>query len=523
MTIARAIVLVAALIAVGPANSPIVSAAPADQLVFNYHLQHPGGDSGPGDPNAVFCLDGTYHLHYILRHPWNGKTSFSFVHVTSPDMVHWTWRPTTLQPSFTGHGMFSGTGFLAPDGRPAVIYHGQDSGQNWIAVARDKDLAGWEKPHPFSPVDAAGLPVKVHQWDPDCFRIGDTFYAVSGGTDVPLFKSRDLKTWTRVGPFISQQGFKDILGVEDISCPNFFPIGSKWMLLCISHQLGCRYFLGSWDAQREQFIPEKHGRMNWRRHGVPWNQMWTGSDVFAPESVLTPDGRRVMWAWLGGLHPSLSGKTIQSLPRELSLPDDEILRIKPLRELENLREDHERMAAVDVPESPEVWTGRTVTKRLLTLPGKSVEMNIRVPRDAALKRRWGLTLFADGEGGGLPLAFRPENGTIELGDTTAPFSVADLPDAEDVELRIFVDECLVEVFVNERQALVAAWFAKNGQDGVDVWSLGKSFPIGPVDIWKLRPANLGFLAARESGNWQPQTTDAAGPGNAREDQPGQQP
>jgi sucrose-6-phosphate hydrolase SacC (GH32 family) len=75
-------------------------------MVLNCHLMHPGGDSAPGDPNAAFFLDGTYHLHYILRHPWSGQPSFSFVHVSSPDMLHWTWQATKLQPSFTGHGMF---------------------------------------------------------------------------------------------------------------------------------------------------------------------------------------------------------------------------------------------------------------------------------------------------------------------------------------------------------------------------------------------------------------------------------
>ena len=62
-----------------------------DELVLNYHLMHPGGDSAPGDPNVAFFLDGVYHLHYILQHPWRGEHSYSFVHVTSPDMVHWTW------------------------------------------------------------------------------------------------------------------------------------------------------------------------------------------------------------------------------------------------------------------------------------------------------------------------------------------------------------------------------------------------------------------------------------------------
>lgn len=83
---------------------------------------HPGGDSEPGDPNAAFFLDGVCHLHYIINHPFDkGKHSWSFVHVSSNDMLHWTRHKTrhktSLQPSFTGHGMFSGTGFITREGR----------------------------------------------------------------------------------------------------------------------------------------------------------------------------------------------------------------------------------------------------------------------------------------------------------------------------------------------------------------------------------------------------------------------
>lgn len=125
-------------------------AVPPPDRTLSFHLMHPGGPSAPGDPNAAFYLDGVYHLHYILQHPWNGAQSYSFVHLTSRDMLHWEWQSTKLQPSFTGHGMFSGTGFITKDGTPAVIYHGQNSGANQIAVAKDRALSAWEKPYPVT-------------------------------------------------------------------------------------------------------------------------------------------------------------------------------------------------------------------------------------------------------------------------------------------------------------------------------------------------------------------------------------
>ena len=122
---------------------------------------------------------------------------------------------------------------------------------------------------------------------------------------------------------------------EDVSCANMFKIGDKWMLLCISHGLGCRYYLG--DFKDEKYLPEFHAMMNWR----DW-------DFFAPESLLTPDGRRVMWAWCNVKAANSRQTAIQSLPRELSLPADGVLRIKPLRELEKLRYDRKNEGKIIV-------------------------------------------------------------------------------------------------------------------------------------------------------------------------------
>ena len=481
---------------------------PADDHALHFHLMHPGGESLPADPNAAFYLDGVYHLHYILAHPWPGKRGFSFVHVTSPDMLHWTWQPTKLQPSFTGHGMFSGTGFITKEGRPAAIYHGQMSVRNQIAIAKDNQLSDWEKPYPVDVRAADGSEVEMNHWDPDCFLIGDTYYAISGGVNPPLLKSQDLKTWTQVGPFLKHDLPDTIVG-EDISCANFFKIGSKWMLLCISHSLGCRYYLGDWDEKAEQFVPVKHGRMNWRREDQFLYGAWR-VDFFAPESLLTPDGRRVMWAWLATIcqdDGKMNNKSIQSLPRELSLPSDGVLRIKPLRELESLRYDPVTLNAVTVATpSPRIPVPESkFLQRIAELTGDTMEIRITVAREQADRKLFGFTLFSDGEGVGLPILFRPDNGTLRVGTTEAPFAVVDLPTGEDVEVRIFIDKYLVEVFANERQALVATCMDYRGKQGLDAFTVGAPTTLKTVELWKLNPTNQGFLDAGRNRIWEPAT------------------
>lgn len=480
-------------------------------MVLNYHLMHPGGGSSPADPNAIFYLDGRYHFHYILRHPYADGESFSFIHVTSPDMVNWSWQATKLQPSFTGHGMYSGTGFITEEGRPAAIYHGQGSERNQIAVAKDNQLSDWEKPYPVEPLNPDGSTVDVERyWDPDCFRIGEYYYAISGGTKQPLFKSTDLCNWTFVGEFLSRELPDTMIG-EDISCPNFFKLGKRWVLLCISHSLGCRCYIGDWDSTAEQFVPEKHVRMNWRRDEQPVYGLFQRTDFFAPESVLTPDGRRVMWAWVtsAGREGVLLKKSIQSLPRELSLPDDSILRIKPLSELESLRYD--RVSLTDITIANPVTDHRGLVpplqgpalQHIAELDGDAYELRIVVPRQEADRKLFGFTLFGNSGGGGLPILLRPETGTIRVGTTEAPFALSDLPAGEDVELRVFIDKYIVEVFANNRQALLAAHMDYAESSTLYGFTVGKETTIKSLEIWHLRPVNEGFYDAQRNRIWEP--------------------
>ena len=472
------------------------------ELALNYHLMHPGGDSSPGDCNAAIYKGGTYHMHYILRHPWKGNPSgFSFVHVTSPDMLHWTWQKTKLQPSFTGHGMFSGTAFLTKEGRVAAIYHGQASGRNQIAIAKDDQLSAWEDPYPVEPKHPDGSEPEMRHWDPDCFLIGDTYYSISGGVDVPVLKSDDLVNWTYVGDFLKYD-LPDVARGEDISCANFFPIDGRWMLLCISHQFGCRYYIGDWDREAEQFVPETHGRMNWRRAEQSILRGYT--DFFAPESLLTPDRRRVMWAWLAGIPDPLNAKTIQSLPRELSIAPDGSLRIRPLRELESLRYDGVTRNDVVIDSS-----GRrddvAEADKIADLEGEAFEVRILVDREEAIRKRFGFRIFADHETEGLPIIFCPDTSTILVGTKEAPFAAADLVNGEDLELRVFIDKYLVEVFVNDRQAVITAFLDYARASGFFGHSLQATTRVHSIDMWKMKATNEGFFDAQKNPIWEPDT------------------
>lgn len=486
---------VGAAFAESPQKEPLweTPAMPANPPAtwLTYHLAHPAEDVVTGDPNAPFYWKGRYHLFYIVgtADSDGGVRSVSWAHVSSEDMVRWRWHPTTLTPESMGHSMFSGTGFLTKEGRPAIIYHGEGTGRNWISFAEDDLLETWSKPVAVEPKTESGEIPTMRHWDPDCWLDGETYYAVSGGSDPHLMKSSDLKHWRYLGRLLHDE-LPDV-GIprgEDISCPNMFKIGEQWMLLNLSHWLGARYYLGHFKD--EKYVPEFHGLMNWF---CEFSQGHEDADVFAPESLLTPDGRRVMWAW-SRVRQRLKDVpiqgSIQCLPRELSMSADGVLRIQPLRELEHLRYRARSAGEVTIPAD--------AVHRLEQITGDALELRIVFQPGSA--RKFGIQVYCDPDGiNGFPIAFEPESQTLTMGETNIPFA---LQSAKDLELRVFLDKCIIEVFANDRLAALAPHRYAPGDLGVSVFSEGDCVRVRAVNSWKLRSIYAGdntFTPADASG------------------------
>ena len=293
-------------------------------------------------------------------------------------------------------------------------------------------------------------------------------------------KSPDLKNWEHLG-LLLHDDMPASLGVnknEDVSCPNMFKIGNKWMLLCISHGLGARYYLG--DFKDEKYLPDHHALLNWAR--------W---DFFAPESLVTKDGRRVMWAWctpgVNGmqmtdrtknfnnlLNNAIFQQGIQSLPRELSLPEDGVLRIKPLRELKELRQD---------PKCESNITVKSDTIRLLDdIKGDTMELEVVIASPKA--KEFGINLLCDEKGGnGFTIASGAGSKTLTVGYIKPPFQ---LKENEDLTLRIFIDKSMIEVFANDRQAALA-WHEYTPENlKVSLFAKGGDLDVKRVTAWKMK-------------------------------------
>jgi sucrose-6-phosphate hydrolase SacC (GH32 family) len=448
----------------------------ADPYRPAYHFVIPEGYAMPFDPNGAIFWKGRYHLFYIFQ----DKRGHNWGHVSSTDLLHWRHHPTGLVS-----GMFSGNAFINKDGRPTMCYHQVGQG-NAMAVALDDELNNWEKlaSNPITPKTEKGDPHhgKYRSWDPYGWLEGGTYYAIFGGQRPAIAKCDSLGgDWKYVGDLMAQ-AVEGVSINEDVSCADFFDLGGKRMLLCISHRLGSRYYLGQW--KNEQFYPEFHEQMS-----------WVDNAYFAPESLLDDKGRRIMWAWIFDQRSKerrqASGWSGEmSLPRELLLGDDGRLRMRPVEELQLLRYDEQVAENIAVEADKEVVldkiSGNTIELMVEIEPQGATQCGVKVCRapdgaeqtlvyyDAADKKlKIDVTKASLGEG--------PKN--IEAG----PFV---LKQGETLTLRVFVDRSVIEAFANDRQAAMRRIYPTRADSvGVSLFSQGGAAKVRRVMAWDMAPSN----------------------------------
>ncbi|MDQ1328110.1 MAG: beta-fructofuranosidase [Candidatus Poribacteria bacterium] len=454
----------------------------ADPYRPGYHFVVPEGLAMPFDPNGCIYWQGKYHLCYIYQDPKYPHGGHCWGHVSSIDLIHWVHHPPALVPTPDSPevGIFSGNCFINKKGEATMLYHGVNAG-NSIATCSDENLNFWKKlpTNPIIPNPPAGSPYA--SWDPHGWLENDTYYGLFGGSRPAIFKATELDKWEYVGDLLAHA----LPGVdinEDISCPDLFKLGNKYVLVCISHRLGCRYYVGEW--KNEQFYPEFHEKMS-----------WIDNAFFAPESLEDNKGRRILWTWI---FDGLEDETIRargwsgtmSLPRVLWLGEDNTLRMCPPEELEILRYNPRKIENFTVKSNSEL--------NMKNIHGDSFELNIEITPDGA--GQFGVKVFCSPDGEEQTVIFYDSvekklkiDTTISgLGD--GPKSIEggpfELKSDELLNLRVFVDKSVVEVFANERQAVMRRVYpTRKDSQGVMLFSQGGDTKVKSIEAWDMAPSN----------------------------------
>ena len=446
-----------------------------------YHFVIPEGVAMPFDPNGAIYWKGRYHLFYIFQDTRLGKQSDHWGHVSSTDLFHWRHHPTGLLD-----GMYSGNCFLNREGVPTICYHQKGQG-NAMAVALDDELNEWKKldSNPITPKTSEGDEHhgKYRSWDPFGLLEGDTYHAIFGGQRPAVAKAPALEGEWRYAGDLFAHGVEGVSLDEDVSCPELFELGGKHVLLCISHRLGCRYYIGEWND--EQFHPESHAQMS-----------WIDNSFFAPESLVDDRGRRIMWAWildepLFGARAKHGWSGTLSLPRVLTLGNDGLLRMDVPEEVEALRYGGVRMGPFVVPADEET--------PMDGVAGNSLELLLEM--ESAAASRFGVKVCVSPDGQEETSVFYDAEEKLLKVDTrrsgpedtpkaveAAPF---ELKPGERLKLRVFVDKSVVEVFANSRQAIARRIYpSRKDSIRVHLFSTGGDARVHSLRAWKMTPSNL---------------------------------
>ena len=453
-----------------------------------YHFTVPEGFAVPFDPNGAIYWKGRYHLFYIFQDSRLGKKSDHWGHISSTDLFHWRHHPTGLIG-----GMYSGNCFLNGNGIPTMCYHEVDLG-NSLAISEDDELNRWSKlnSNPITPDDSEVEANKsgrkspqrkgYRSWDPFGWYSSGNYYAIFGGESPAVAKASALDgKWRYVGNLFAH-AIDGISLHEDVSCPDLFRLGNKDILLCISHRMGCRYYVGKW--KNEQFYPEHHAQMS-----------WVDNTFFAPESLEDEKGRRIMWAWLldyrdlgARLDQGWSGTL--SLPRVLNLGVDGLLDIDVAKEIESLRYRHFQKTDLTINSGQKIYVddvfGISLELKIEALAGHAARFGFAVCVRQMAEEETRVTHDAQNN--------LLEVDTQKSGPKGTPRDIERAPlylrNEEILELRIFIDGSVIEVFANKKQAIARRIYpSKNNGMEIYLFSENTSVKINSLDSWHISPSN----------------------------------
>lgn len=277
------------------------------------------------DPNGLCYFQGKYHAFYQHNPHAAQWGPMHWGHAVSDDLLHWQEQPIALYPDAPYEddgGCFSGSA-LEHDGTLYLMYTSvsKELGQAQ-SIATTTDGAHFEKyaGNPVLPQNPAD-PESRDFRDPKIFRYGEEFRmvcgaAVNGAAAVLLFGSADLLHWEYLGKIFES---RDHGAVPE--CPDFFPLGDKWVLM----------FSRMDDTHLPLFAVGDFDGVHF--HVDSLQEPEQGTDFYAPQTFLDAHGNRIMIGWLYSWQRTVPQGAVRagalSLPRVLTL-EGGIVKTRPL-------------------------------------------------------------------------------------------------------------------------------------------------------------------------------------------------
>ena len=315
------------------------------------HLRAPG--NWINDPNGFIYYGGKYHLFYQYFPYAPVWGTMHWGHAVSEDLVHWRHLGVALFPTkaYDQNGVFSGSA-LEKDGRLYLYYSAvrylETDGENIHTAYQDRyetsqamvvsgdgfHFDNWKDKKKIIPVISdKEVGDRTHTRDPKVWKEGEYYYMALGSTyeeregRVLFYRSKDGEEWEYVNQ-LRDKRFGKIL-----ECPDLFQVNGTYV------------FLGSPMYAKEDGLQYPHHAIcslakfdeevcGLHLHEEP-GLVDYGRDLYAPQTNIDREGRRVMIAWMRmpkalAREGELPWNGMMCLPRVVDVADGQIyFRVHP--------------------------------------------------------------------------------------------------------------------------------------------------------------------------------------------------
>lgn len=437
------------------------------------HLKAPG--NWINDPNGFIFYKGKYHLFYQYFPYASVWGTMHWGHAVSEDLVHWEHLGAALFPTIYAdqNGCFSGSA-LKHNGKLNLYYTGihykKADPENVHLCAGDDFEASQlmissEDGMSFDNFSGKRVVVPVindeeigdskDTRDPKVWEEDGYFYMILGSTyknetgRAVIYKSRDAVNWEYASQLRSRR-FGRVL-----ECPDIFKIGDTHVFMgspmyieedaggyehhavCMTAEFdagSCMLTFPEKDTDNESYSMHSDGK----NELCPGRYQYVdyGMDLYAPQTNVDKEGRRVMIAWMRmpkavdeqGKLPWIG---MMSLPRVVEVTDGHIyFRVHPEVEKYFARKFlREEIQKGKMPEYP---------CRIKTELMEHESLNIG-----------GYKIWWD-------RGFLKTDRSEVFGGIEGHRLVSTTPKVDECRLDIFVDQNLIEVFINDGQYVISS-------------------------------------------------------------------
>lgn len=438
------------------------------------------------DPNGFTYYNGKYHMFYQY-HPYNTNWGpMHWGHAVSEDLLHWEYLPAALAPDqeYDQKGCFSGSALTLPNGRQLLMYTGvnleeqpdgkiRDIQVQCLATGDGLNYEKYDKNPVLSEKDMQEGFNKFDFRDPKMWQKEDGTYLcvvgnrpADGSGQILLFSSQNGFDWKYEKVLCAN---KNRYG-KMWECPDFFTLDGKGVLVVSPQDMlpqdyeyrngnGTVCLIGTFDLGTNDFAEETN-------HSIDY-----GVDFYAPQTTLTPDGRRIMIGWMQNWDTCCHREEDcpwfgqMSLPREIKIQNNRLYQ-NPIRELADWRKN--KVAYEDISVNGQL--------QLAGIDGRKIDMEIEITPEniSSMYRKFTIQL-AQNEQFHTDLSFLPEESVLEMDrrfsgsrrDTVHQRQCKVRENDGKIKLRVILDRFSAEVFVNDgEQAMSMVLYTD--QDAKDI-------------------------------------------------------